>query len=81
MFDCKVALQQIFFSFGQLLAFIYIPVTQKELEIFRETIWNSHRVRSQKDAQMPKGIPSHLYSFPEQYGAEECGMYYIYIIN
>ena len=30
--------------------------------------------QSQKEAQMPKGIPNHLYSFPENYGAEECGM-------
>lgn len=57
-----------------LLAFIFIPVIQKEMEIFRETVWNSHRVRSQKDAEMPKGIPNHLYSFPEQYNTEECGM-------
>lgn len=57
-----------------LLAFIFIPVIQKEMDIFRETIWNSHRVRAQKDAQVPKGIPDHLYNFPEHYGAEECGM-------
>lgn len=57
-----------------LLAFVFIPVIQKEMNIFRETIWNSHRVRSQNEAQMPKGIPNHLYSFPESYGAEECGM-------
>jgi hypothetical protein len=24
------------------------------MTVFRETIWNSHRVRCQKDAQMPK---------------------------
>ena len=57
----------------RLLAFIFIPVFQKEMDIFRETVWNSRRVRSQKDAQMPKGIPYHLYSFPEQYNANECG--------
>lgn len=57
-----------------MLAFVFIPVIQKEMDIFRETIWNSHRVRSQKEAQMPKGIPNHLYSFPESYGAQECGM-------
>ena len=57
-----------------LLAFIYIPVIQREMDVFRETIWNSHRVRAQKDAQVPKGIPEHLYNFPESYGAEECGM-------
>ena len=57
-----------------LLAFVFIPVIQKEMNMFRETIWNSHRVRRQNEAQMPKGIPNHLYSFPESYGAEECGM-------
>ena len=62
-----------YISCRNLLAFIYIPVIQKEMNIFRETVWNSHRVRHQRDAQMPKGIPSHLYSFPEQYGAEDCG--------
>lgn len=55
------------------------------MNIFRETIWNSHRVRSQKEAQMPKGIPNHLYSFPEKYGAEECGMEkvqnFTYLVN
>ena len=57
------------------MAFVFIPVIGKEMDVFRETIWNSHRVRSQKEAQMPKGIPNHLYAFPEEYGAEECGMY------
>ncbi|KAK3712321.1 hypothetical protein QZH41_017256 [Actinostola sp. cb2023] len=55
------------------LAFVFIPVIGKEMDVFCKTIWNSHRVRSQKEAQMPKGIPNHLYSFPAEYGAEECG--------
>lgn len=53
------------------MAFVFIPVIQKEMDIFREMIWNSHRVRAQKETQMPKGIPNHLYSFPETYGAQE----------
>lgn len=57
------------------MAFVFISVIGKEMDVFRETIWNSHRVRSQKEAQMPKGIPNHLYAFPEEYGVEECGMY------
>lgn len=56
-----------------LLAFVFIPVIQKEMNIFRETVWNSHRIRKQKDAQLPKGIPNHVYHFPEKYGAEDCG--------
>ncbi len=68
--------KSIFFN-RDLLAFVYIPIVGKELEMFRETIWNSHRVRCQKDAQVPKGIPKHLYAFPEQYQAEQCGRYSI----
>ena len=50
-----------------------MPVIQKEMDNFVGA-WNSHRVRKQKEAQVPKGIPDHLYSFPENYGAEDCGM-------
>ena len=42
------------------------------MDVFRQPVWNSHRVRSQKNAQMPKGVPNHLYAFPENCGAEEC---------
>jgi hypothetical protein len=51
-----------------MLAYIYIPVIQKELDVFQR-IWNSHRIRKQKEARLPKGIPDHVYSFPEKYGA------------
>ena len=57
------------------MAFIFVPVIQMEMDVFIETVWNSHRIRQQKDAQLPKGIPNHVYHFPEKYGAEECGMY------
>ena len=57
-----------------LSTFVFLPLIQKEIDIFRDTIWNSHRVRCQKDAQLPKGVPSHLYSFPENYSSEQCGM-------
>ena len=51
------------------------------MDIFRATVWNSHRIRSQRDAELPKGIPNHVYSFPEAYGADKCGtaLKYIYV--
>ena len=52
-----------------------LPLIQKELDVFKETVWNTHRIRLQKDAALPDGVPNHIYSFPEQYGLEECGMY------
>ena len=57
-----------------LLAFILIPLLQKQLNIFKDTIWNTHRIRVQKDTVLPDGIPNHICSFPEEYDMEECGM-------
>ena len=61
-----------------LLAFVMIPLVQKELDIFRNTVWNTHRIRAQKDTVLPSGIPNHIYSFPEEYDLEDCGKF-IYI--
>ena len=52
-----------------------IPLIQKDLDVFRESVWNTHRIRAQKDTILPDGIPNHIYSFPEQYGLEECGLF------
>ena len=55
--------------------FSFIPGVQKEFDFFQETVWNFHRIRKQKDARLPKGIPDHIFSFPEKYDADECGLY------
>lgn len=66
-----------------ILAYVFIPVLQKELDVFRETVWNTHRIRKQKDTILPDGIPNHIYAFPEEYGMNECGMFerVLYDIN
>ena len=56
-----------------LLAFIMIPMMQRELDTFKDTVWNCHRIRPQKDAVLPAGIPDHIYCFPEEYGLEQSG--------
>ena len=53
-----------------------VPLVQKELDVFRETVWNTHRIRAQKDTVLPDGIPDHIYNFPEQYTLKDCGKYY-----
>ena len=53
---------------------MYIPVVQKELDIFRKCVWNNHRTRKQKGKELPAGVPEHIYHFPEQYGGEQCGI-------
>lgn len=54
---------------------MYVPVVQKELDIFRECVWNSHRCRKQKAKELPAGVPEHIYNFPEKYGAHKCGFH------
>ena len=51
---------------------IYVPVLQRECDIFVNN-WNNHRIRSLKGLEVPTGVPNHLFSFPERYGAEKMG--------
>ena len=51
----------------KILGFVYIPVVQKECDIFVEN-WNSNRGKEQKALHLPTGIPDCMFSFPENYG-------------
>lgn len=80
---------QMFSSIRMLLAFVMIPLLQKELDTFKDTVWNTHRIRQQKDTVLPHGIPEHIYNFPSEYGLEESGRlqkfcflyFFLYILN
>ena len=61
------------FLHRKLLSFIMVPVVQRELDTFKEMVWNSLRIRAQKDTVLPGGVPNYIYSFPQKYGLEECG--------
>ena len=56
-----------------LLAYVMIPLIQRELDTFINCIWNTHRIRKQRNTALPDGVPNHIYSFPEEYGLQECG--------
>ena len=64
-----------FLFLRNLLAYIMIPLIQKELDQFKDVVWNSHRIRYQKNTFMPDGVPNHIYDFPSKYGIEECGKF------
>lgn len=64
---------KIFFNGRDMLTYIYIPVIQKQLDIFRTTIWNHKPGREQKDKALPTGVPDLLYKNPEEYNGFECG--------
>lgn len=55
-----------------ILAFIYIPIVQREVNIFIE-LWNNSRTRFQKNTLMPDGIPNFIYTNPEEYGMVDQG--------
>ena len=55
-----------------MIAFIYIPILQRELDVFRAS-WNNHRGRKQKQKQLPDGVPNHIHAFPRNYGGQKCG--------
>ena len=46
---------------------------QKHLDQFKDTIWNTHRIRKQAEALLPDGVPDHVYNFPEKYGLTDFG--------
>ena len=36
-----------------MLAYVYIPLLQKELDCFKDTVWNNHRGRKQRNKHLP----------------------------
>ena len=58
-----------------LLAYVMIPIMQREVNTFVDVVWNCHRIREQRDTFLPDGVPNHIYSFPDKYGLEDCGRY------
>lgn len=56
-----------------MLAYVYIPLLQRELDTFKEAVWNNHSTRKQRNKQLPDGIPEHIYKLPEHYGGTKCG--------
>ena len=56
-----------------LLAYVMIPTVQREVDTCMQIIWNTHRIREQKETFLPDGVLNHISSFPEKYGLEECG--------
>lgn len=59
--------------FRNLVAYVYVPVFQQKLDIFRVIVWNNHRGRKQDKKEHPTGAPEHISNFPGQYGGSHCG--------
>ena len=59
--------------YRSIIAFVYIPALEREMHFF-VTNCNNHQIRFQKDTILPDGAPEHIYSFPEKYSFEKCGL-------
>ena len=57
-----------------LLAYIMIPVTQKEIDIHLLICGTVIGYRN-RNTVLPDGVPNHIYNFSGKYGLNECGMY------
>ena len=54
--------------------YVYIPVLQKELDTFRISIWNNHRVRNKRVKSFPQEYQNTFtIVHAEKYGGEKCG--------
>ena len=49
------------------LAYVYEPLLENSLKDFKAR-WNSHRIRNNRKAGCPSGVPDDLYYLPQQQG-------------
>ena len=57
-----------FYLFRDVVAYVFIPIVQRELDDFQEIVWNDKKGRKQARKLLPTGIPTNMYDFPETYG-------------
>ena len=53
--------------FRESLKFCFLPLIQKELDVFAK-MHNTHRIRQQQTVETAVGIPEMLYNIPESFG-------------
>ena len=42
-----------------------IPIIQREVDIHKGNVLNSHRIWTEKGTQLPNEVSNHIYDFPE----------------
>ena len=47
------------------------------MDLFKDTVWNKHRIRTQKSTDPVSGIPDPIFDFPSPYGLEKGDNNYI----
>ena len=49
------------------------PLIQGEVDIFKDNIWDKHRIRDQNDVRLLSGVPNHIYNFSEEHNLRRFG--------
>ena len=63
-----------------MFADIYFCDKYSKVDFFNATtafvnLWNSHhKIKSQNNLQLPNGVPTHMFHFPEEYRGTENGI-------
>ena len=60
------------------IAYVYGPLLRRDLEEF-VLMWNTHRMRHNRNAYCPPGVPDDLYYFPEHNGKFSVHVYIIHV--
>ena len=47
------------------------------MNLFKDAVWNTHRIRTEKSTDLPNGVPNHSFDFPSEYGLKKRGNNYI----
>ena len=54
------------------LVFCFMDVIRRQLSLTYH-LWNAHRIRSSRGAEVPGGVPNHLFRYSEYHGFREMG--------
>ena len=47
------------------------------MNLFKDTVWNTHCIHTKKSTDLPSEVPNHIFDFPSEHGLEKCGNNYI----
>ena len=43
------------------------------MDLFKDTVWNTHHIHTQKSTDLPSETPNHIFDFASEYGLQKCG--------
>ena len=56
-----------------IVSYMPLPIIQRKCDTLVD-LWNSNRIRSQNNLELPNGVPNHMLSLREQYGGTQKGI-------